>query len=122
MDGDYDEGNINIKYDVTIKGEGNATLCNSTSFTVNTNNFTLKNMNINKLNVNTFINQDNGNLVVFNCIFNDNHVEKIINGKHNIVSKSIFTNNGGVIVYNNGFTSINDSILLNNSVDRKSVV
>lgn len=115
MDGDYDEGNININYNVTIKGEGNATLCNSTSFTVNTNNFTLKNMNINKLNVNTFINQDNGNLVVFNCIFNDNHVEKIINGKHNIVSKSIFTNNGGVIVYNNGFTSINDSILLNNT-------
>lgn len=115
LDGNYSEDNINIDYEVTIKGEGNATLTNSTSFIVNTNKFTLKNMNINNLNVNTFINQANGNLVVNNCIFKDNHADKIVNGKHSDISKSIFINNDGVLIYNNGFASIKNSILLNNS-------
>ena len=92
LDGNYSEDNILIDYDVTIKGEGNATLTNNTSF-ISSTNFTLKNLKINNLNSNIFINQTKSNL---------------------IVSKCIFTDNNAVLVYNNGVASIYDSILLNN--------
>ena len=93
LDGDYSEDNIQIDYDVTIKGEGNATLTNATSF-ISNSNFTLKNLKINKLNSNIFINQIKNSLSISHCIF---------------------TNNDGVLVNNGGFASINDSILLNTS-------
>ena len=93
LDGDYSEDNIQIDYDVTIKGEGNATLTNATSF-ISNSNFTLKNLKINKLNSNIFINQIKNSLSISYCIF---------------------TNNDGVLVKNGGFTSIGNSILLNNS-------
>ena len=93
LDGDYSESNIPIDYEVTIKGEGNATLTNNTSF-ISNSNFTLKNLKINNLNSNIFINQIKNSLSISHCIF---------------------TNNDGVLVNNNGFTSIRDSILLNNS-------
>ena len=93
LDGDYSESNVQIDYDVCIKGEGNATLTGETSFT-GSSVFVLKNLKINNLNSGTFITQNGNNLLISNCIF---------------------TNNRALLVYNSGFTSISDSILLNNS-------
>ena len=93
LDGDYSESNILIDYDVTIKGEGNATLTGDTSF-VSNSNLTLKNLKINNLNTNTFIKQNSNNLLISNCIL---------------------TNNVGLLVQNNAFTTITNSILLNNA-------
>ena len=92
LDGDYNE-TVNINYDVTLKGEGNATLTDKMSFNVNSN-FTLKNLKINNLNTDAFIKQNNNNLLISNCIL---------------------TNNDALIVRNNGFATIINSILLNNS-------
>ena len=93
LDGDYSERDIQIDYGVTIKGEGDATLTGITLFIGNAN-FTLKNLKINDLNTEIFIKQNKNNLIISNCIF---------------------TNNDAVLVYNNGFTSLTNSILLNNS-------
>ena len=93
LDGDYSESDVQINYDVTIKGEGNATLTGATSFVGNAN-FTLKNLKIDNLNGENFIKQNKDNLVI---------------------SKCIFTNNDAVLVYNNAFASLTNSILLNNS-------
>ena len=93
LDGDYSETDIQIDYGVTIKGEGNATLTDTTSFISNAN-FTLKNLKISNLNTENFIKQNKDNLVISNCIF---------------------TNNAAVLVNNSGFTSLTNSILLNNS-------
>ena len=93
LDGDYSESNIQIDYGVTIKGEGNATLTGTTSF-INNANFTLKSLKISNLNTENFIKQNKDNLVISNCIF---------------------TNNAAVLVHNSGFTSLINSILLNNS-------
>lgn len=92
LDGDFSES-LQIDYDITIKGEGNATLTDYSVFTVNTNSFTLKNLNINNLISDTFI-KANTNLSIINCIFTDNQA---------------------TLIDNAGFTSIKDSILLNNS-------
>ena len=92
LDGDYSE-NLEINYDVTLKGEGNATLTDKMSLNVNAN-FTLKNLKINNLNTDAFIKQNSNNLFISNCII---------------------TNNNALLVHNNGFTTIVDSILLNNS-------
>ena len=92
LDSDFSE-NLQIDYDVTIKGEGNATLTDHSAFTVNTNSFTLKNLNINNLISDTFI-KGNVNLSINNCIFTDNQA---------------------TLIDNIGFTNIKDSILLNNS-------
>ena len=43
LDGSYSEDNLQINYDVQIKGENNATLTDKTSFVLNSS-FTLKNM------------------------------------------------------------------------------
>lgn len=93
LDGDYSE-DLQITYDVTIKGEGNASLANGSSFTVNSDNFTLKNLNINNLKSNTFINLTKGNLLISNCII---------------------INNDALLFENNGNVCVKDSILLNNS-------
>ena len=93
LDGDYSEENIQINYDVTIKGESDATLMGTTSF-ISNSNLTLKNLKINDLNTDIFIKQNNNNLIISNCIL---------------------TNNAGSLVQNNGFTTIANSILLNNS-------
>jgi hypothetical protein len=115
LDGVYDEENFNITYDLTIKGEGNATLTNNTSFIVNTNNFTLKNIKITNLsNIDAFIMHNEGNLVISNCVFNNNNASRLIDVDNVDISKSIFTNNK-VVVYNRGVTTIKNSILLNNS-------
>lgn len=92
LDGEYSEDNILITYDVTIKGEGNATLTGATSFISNAD-LTLKNLKINNLNTETFI-KNNNNLIIAN---------------------SIITNNNALLVQNNGVATISNSILLNNS-------
>ena len=112
LDGEYNESDLAINYDLTLKGENDAALTGATSFIAN-NNFELKNLKIINLSGNIFIKGDS-NLSVQNCIFNDNKVYKLIEGDSIVISKSIFTNNN-LIVMNNGFTSIQDSILLNNS-------
>ena len=93
LDGDYSESDVQINYGVTIKGEGNACLTGTTLFISNAN-FTLKNLKINNLNSENFIKQNKDNLVI---------------------SKCVFINNDAVLVYNNGFASLTNSILLNNS-------
>ncbi|PWB88283.1 Ig-like domain repeat protein [Methanobrevibacter thaueri] len=93
LDGDYSE-NLEIDYDLTLKGEGNATLTGDMSFNVKNVNFTLKNININNLSSSQFIKQESGNLIINNCIF---------------------ANNDGLIIDNSGFTTITNSILLNNT-------
>ena len=92
LDGEYSEDNLLITYDVTIKGENDAALTGITSFTSNAN-LTLKNLKINNLNTETFIN-NNGNLFIGNCII---------------------TNNNALLVQNNGASTISNSILLNNT-------
>ena len=114
LDGVYDEGNLTFDYDLSLKGEGNATLTNSTSFTANSNNFIIKNINIVNLTGNTFIEQKNGNLIVKNCVFNNNDVSILIDANVIDIEKSMITNNN-VVVYNHNFTTIKNSVLLNNS-------
>ena len=114
LDGFYDEGNLEINYDLTIKGEGNATLTKNTRFTVNSNNFTLKNIKLSNLSGDTFIKQNNGDLSINNCIFNDNQITYLFDANYVNISKSIFTNNN-IISSNNVFTNIKNSILLNNT-------
>ena len=113
LDGKYNESDLTINYDLTLKGENDAALTGATSFITN-NNFELKNLKITNLSGNIFIKGDNSNLSVQNCIFNDNKVYKLIEGDSIVISKSIFTNNNFIVI-NNGFTSIQDSILLNNT-------
>ena len=92
LDGDYSE-DVQIGYDVTIKGESNSTLIDNAHFTVDTDEFTLKNLKINNVK-NVFINQNSGNLLISNCIM---------------------TNNRGLLISNSANVSIMNSILLNNS-------
>ena len=115
LDGSFDENNLIIDYDVTIKGENGATLTNSTSFIINNHDFTLKNLNINNLETNTFVKQSNGKVVVDNCIFEDNNVDNLIYSSNSEITKSVFVNNLGFIVYNDGFANITNSILINNN-------
>ena len=114
MDGVYSEGNLQVGYDLLIKGEGNATLTNSTSFIVNADNFALKNINVDSAAGDTFIKQANGNLIIDKCVFNNNKVSKLVDADKVNITRSIFTNNN-LIVYNNGFTTIKNSILVNNT-------
>ena len=120
MDGEYGEGNLEVDYDLLVKGEGNAVLVNTASFTVNANNFTLKNIKIDSITGESFIKQVKGNLIIDKCIFNNNKVSKLIDADNVNITKSIFTNNN-VLIYNNGFTTIRNSILLNNTkiIDNK---
>ena len=91
LDGDYSE-NLEIDYELTIKGEGNATLVNNTSFNVIADKFTLKNLNINNLISNSFI-KANANLSISNCIFKDNQATLFNNTAFTNVTDSIFLNN-----------------------------
>ena len=120
MDGEYSEANLQIAYDLLIKGEENATLVNNTSFAVNANNFTLKNIKVDSIIGESFIKQVKGNLIIDKCIFNNNKVSKLIDAANVNITKSIFTNNN-VLINNNGFTFIRNSILLNNTkiIDNK---
>ena len=115
LDGDYDEEAFQIDYDLTIKGEGNSTLSNKTSFLVNCDNFCLKNLNVNNLDCDVFVKQAYGNLVVEKCIFEDNDAGEIIDACNVTVLKSVFKNNGATVIDNNAYAVIKDSILLNNA-------
>ena len=113
LEGSYSEDNLQINYDVQIKGENNATLTDKTSFVLNSN-FTLKNMQICNLNSN-FIKQNTGSLILENCVLSNNKAGNLIDAKHVQISKSIITNNNALVINNNGYTSIKDSIILNNT-------
>lgn len=114
LDGLYDEANLNIPYDLTLKGENDATLTGSTSFIISSNQFNLKNIAINNLNSNNFITQNKGNLSITNVIITDNEVTNLIRGDYVTIIDSIIANNNGIVL-NNTFTGVRNSILLNNS-------
>lgn len=114
LDGCYDEENFQINQDLTIMGSGDVIFANKTSFTINADNFTLKNIGIINLTVDTFIKQEKGDLLISNCIFNNNKCSRLIDAYNVDIVKSIFTNNN-VVVYNNGFVNVKNSVLLNNT-------
>ena len=113
LDGNWSE-NLKIDYDVLIKGENNATLTNAAQFVLNSN-FTLKNMNIINLSVDNFIRQNDGNLIIENCIFKNNAAVNLIDSRHAEISKSIIINNDATLINNNGYASITNSVILNNT-------
>ena len=118
MDGEFCEENLQVNYDLTIKGEGNAKFIGSlsnTMFNINSCNFTLKNMNIINLTGSSFIKQNQGNLIISGCVFTANSLSKIIDSSSVEISNSIINNNNAVIIYNNGFATIKNSILINNT-------
>ena len=114
LDGVYSEENLEVDYDVLIKAENGATLTGNTSFVLN-DNLTLKNMNINKLNTNTFIRQNSGHLSIYNCVLSENKLEVLFDCSDLDISKSVLINNDALLIRNNGFSQIRDSIVLNNS-------
>ena len=113
LDGSYSEDNLQINYNIQIKGENNATLTDKTSFVLNSN-FTLKNIQISNLN-SDFIKQNTGLLIIENCVLSNNIATNLIDAKYAQISKSIITNNNALVINNNGYTSIKDSIILNNT-------
>lgn len=114
LDGSYSEDNLQINYDVQIKGENNATLTDKTSFVLNSS-FTLKNMNVINLSGDNFIKQNSGNLIIENCIFKNNAAVNLIDVRHAEISKSIIINNNATLINNNGYASITNSVILNNT-------
>ena len=115
LDGSYSEENLEVTYDVLIKGEGDATLTGSTSF-IARSNFTLKNLKISRLNGNNFIKQYFGHLAVYNCMVSGNDLSVLFDSNDIEVSKSILINNKGLLIKNGGFSLVKNSIILNNSV------
>ena len=114
LDGLYNESGLVVNYDLTLKGENDATLTGATSFTISSNQFNLKNLAINNLNSNNFITHICGNLSISNVIITNNNVVNLIKGDYVTITDSIIINNDGLIL-NNTFTSVENSILLNNS-------
>ena len=114
LDGEYNESDLIVSYDLTLKGEGNAILTDATSFIITSNQFNLKNLEINNLTSNNFITHNNGNLSINNVIVTNNNVVNLIKGDYVKITDSIIANNEGLIL-NNTFTSVENSILLNNS-------
>ena len=113
LDGEFNENNISIDYDLTIKSEGNATFINNSSFNVNSN-LILKRINVNNIAAQYFIKQDSGNILIENSKFMDNPTNVLINSNNLIILNSIITNNNGVI-FTNGYIHVKNSILLNNT-------
>ena len=114
LDGNYSE-NVVIDYDVSLKGENDATLTNQMSFDVNANNFILKNINIKNLNSNQFIKQSTGNLIIDNCIFENNQISELIQSNSIKITNSIIQNTKGLVISSSGLSTITNSILLNNT-------
>ena len=114
LDGLYNESDLIVNYDLTLKGETDATLTGSTSFIISSNKFNLKNIAINDLKTDNFITQNKGNLSVSNVIITNNEVTNLICGDHVTIIDSIIANNNGIVL-NDAFTSVMNSILLNNS-------
>ena len=114
LDGNYSE-NVEIDYDVSLKGENDATLTDKMSFDVNANNFILKNINIRNLNSSQFIKQSTGNLIIDNCIFENNQISELIQSNSIKITNSIIQNTKGLVINTNALTTITNSILLNNT-------
>ena len=111
LGGNYSE-NVNIGYDVTIKGENNAALTNTSTFNVDAV-LTLKNLNVNNLNTDKFIR--GSNVVISSCVFENNIASSLIEAQKIDISRSIFINNDALIISNLGFAKVRDSIILNNT-------
>ena len=111
LGGNYSE-NVNVGYDVTIKGENNAVLTNTSTFNVDAV-LTLKNLNVNNLNTDKFI--KGSNVVISSCIFENNIASSLIEAEKIDILKSIFINNDALIISNQGFAKVRDSIILNNT-------
>ena len=114
LDGEFNENELNIDYDLTIKSEGNATLINNTSFNVE-GKVVFKKINVNNIASQYFIKQNSGNLLIENSKFANNPTNTLINSNNLTIINSIIINNNGVI-YNNGNVQVKNSILLNNTV------
>ena len=114
LDGLYNESDLIVNYDLTLKSEGNSILTGATSFIITSNQFILKNLEINNLTSDNFITHNNGNLSISNVIITNNNVVNLIKGDYVTITDSIIANNDGLIL-NNTFTSVENSILLNNS-------
>lgn len=114
LGGFYDESNVSVDYDLTLKGENGATLTDSTSFIVSSNQLNLKNLAINNLKTDNFITQNNGNLSMSNVIITNNDVTNLIKAHNVFITDSIIINNSGCVL-SNDFTSVRNSILLNNT-------
>ena len=113
LDGDYSES-VDITYDVTLKGENDATLTGNMFFNADAN-FTLKNIKVKNLNSNQFIKQGTGNLIIDNCIFEDNQVSELIQSNSIRITNSIIQNTNGLVINSSALTTISNSILLNNT-------
>ena len=113
LDGNYSE-DILIDYDLTLKGENDATLTGNMFFNADAN-FTLKNIKVKNLNSNQFIKQGTGSLIIVNCIFEDNHVSELIQSNSIRITNSIIQNTNGLVINSSALTTISNSILLNNT-------
>lgn len=113
LDGNYSE-DIVIDYDLTLKGENDATLTGNMFFNADAN-FTLKNIKVKNLNSNQFIKQGTGSLIIVNCIFEDNQVSGLIQSNSIRITNSIIQNTNGLVINSSALTTISNSILLNNT-------
>ena len=113
LDGEFNENNLTIDYDLTIKSEGNATFINNSSFNVNSN-LILKRINVNNIDAQYFIKQCSGNVLIENSKFMDNPTNELINSNNLTIINSFIINNNGVI-FTNGYVYVKNSILLNNT-------
>ena len=113
LDGEFNENNLTIDYDLTIKSEGNATFINNSSFNVNSN-LILKRINVNNIISHYFIKQGSGSVLIENSAFMNNPTNVFINSNNLTIINSFIINNNGVI-FTNGYVHVKNSILLNNT-------
>ena len=113
LDGEFNENDLTIDYDLTIKSEGNATFINNASFNVNSN-LILKRINVDNIASQYFIKQSSGNILIENSKFINNPTNVLINSNNLTITNSIIINNNGVI-FTNGYVHVKNSILINNT-------
>ena len=142
IDGEFNECNLNVDYDLTIKGENNCRitgLVTNNVFNVVNSMLTLKNIRVDSLKGNSvnFIKQTSGKLVVDKCLFSFNDLNNVIDcneleminskfisnsgsikvSSNVFISNSIINNNKNTVIYKNTDSNvvIRNSVLLNNS-------
>ena len=99
MDGVFDENNITINYNLIIIGENNSSIVNSTNFNINNVSVTFKNLTFFNLNGSTsFIYQNEGQLIIDDCTFENNFINKLIVASDIEVINSKFKNNTGILI------------------------
>ena len=99
MDEVFDENNITINYNLIIIGENNSSIVNSTNFNINNVSVTFKNLTFFNLNGSTsFIYQNEGQLIIDDCTFENNFINKLIVASDIEVINSKFKNNTGILI------------------------